>query len=67
MPSKPLELPLAIARRFVQDLRAYHCEKNPLKQDEIAIHQLRALQEHYDGKLRLSDIKRLFESMKDLA
>jgi hypothetical protein len=29
MPRKPLELPLAVARAFVRDMRAFHAEKSP--------------------------------------
>jgi len=32
---------------------------------EIVARQLFALKQHYSGKLRLTDIKELFEQMKD--
>ena len=67
---KPLELPPEIARRFFEDLRAYHREMNPLKADEIAGRQLHALRQYQrprEKKLRLSDVKQLFELMKDKA
>jgi hypothetical protein len=36
------------------------------KADEIAARRLHALKQHYDeGKLRLSDVKQMFEQMKD--
>jgi hypothetical protein len=35
MPRKPIELPPEVARRFVQDMRAFHTEKNQIKRDEI--------------------------------
>ena len=43
MPSKPIELPLAVARDFVKDMRAFFKEKDAIKADEIAARQLRAL------------------------
>jgi hypothetical protein len=43
---KPLEIPPEIARRFFEDLRAFHREKNPIKADEIAGRQLHALRQH---------------------
>jgi hypothetical protein len=32
-------LPVAVARRFVEDMRALHVEPNAIKQDEIAARQ----------------------------
>ena len=67
---KPLEPPPEIARRFFEDLRAYHREKNPLKADEIAGRQLHALRQYQrprEKKLRLSDVKAMFEELKDHA
>jgi hypothetical protein len=59
-----------IARRFFEDLRAFHRKKNPIKVDEIAGRQLHALRQYQrpcEKKLRLSDVKQLFELMKDKA
>jgi hypothetical protein len=67
MPNKPIELPSAVARRFVEDIRAYHAEPNAIKREEIAARQLHALRQHYTGKLRLSDVKEMFELMRDHA
>jgi hypothetical protein len=39
----PLELPPEVARRFFEDMRAFHRERNPIKRDEIAARQLHAL------------------------
>jgi hypothetical protein len=64
---KPLELPPEVARRFFEDMRAFHREPNPIKRDEIAARQLHALGEYRrprDRKLRLSDVKELFEQMR---
>ena len=66
----PIELPPEIARRFFEDLRAFHREKNPIKADEIAARQLHAISQYQrprEKKLRPSDVKRLFELMKDHA
>ena len=35
--------------------------------DEIAARQLHALKQHYAGKLRLFEIKEMFEQMRDHA
>ena len=44
--SKTLDLPPAVARAFVDDMRAYFAEENRYKQDEIALRQLSALNEY---------------------
>jgi hypothetical protein len=61
-----IELPPEIARRFFEDLRAYQREGNPLKADEIAARQLHALRQYQrprDKKLRLSDVKVMFDEL----
>jgi hypothetical protein len=65
MPRKPIELPPAIARAFVKDMRASFAEENAIKRDEIAARQLFALKQHYTGKLRLFDVKEIFLQMQD--
>ena len=61
MPRKPIELPPAVARGFVADMRAFHAEKNTIKADGIAARRYRtALKQHYSGKRRLTDIKEMF-------
>jgi hypothetical protein len=65
---KQLDLPPAVARAFVDDMRAYFAEENPIKRDGIAVRQLRALREHQgprEKKLRLTDVKEMFAQMKD--
>jgi hypothetical protein len=68
MPRKPFDLPMQIAKAFVKDMRAYHAERNAIKRDEIAARQLHVLRQ-FDmpraKKLRLSDVKELFEQMRD--
>ena len=67
---KPLDLPPDVARAFVDDMRAYFAEENPIKREGIAVRQLRALREHQgprEKKLRLSDVKEMFEQMKNHA
>jgi len=59
MPRKPLELRPGTARRFVDDMRAYFAETNLIKRDGIAARQVHALRQHYDGKLRLTDVKEM--------
>jgi hypothetical protein len=65
---KPLELPPEVARPFFEDMRAFHREPTPIKRDEIAARQLHALRGYLrpsDRKLRLADVKELFERMRD--
>ena len=67
---KPLDLPPDVARSFVQDMRAYFAEDNPIKRDGIAVRQLRALRVHQgprEKKLRLSDVKAMFLEMKRIS
>ena len=52
---KPLELPPEIARRFFEDLRAFHREKNPIKADEIVARQLHALRQYQSRMKRSCD------------
>ena len=65
MPRKPIELPPAIARAFVNDMRAFLAEENAIKRDEIAARQLHALKQHYTAKLRLFDVKEMFLEMRE--
>jgi hypothetical protein len=46
MRSKPLELPPDVARRFLEDMRAFHAEKNTVKAAEIAAPDLAASLRH---------------------
>jgi hypothetical protein len=67
---KPLDLPPAVGRAFVDDMWAYFAESDSIKRDLIAVRQLQALKELQaprDKKLRLSDVKEMFLQMKDLA
>ena len=40
MALKPLDLPMAVAKNFVRDMRAYFAEPNAIKRDEIAARQI---------------------------
>jgi hypothetical protein len=63
-----MNLPPEVARRFVEDMEAFHAEPNPLKREGIALRQLQILREYRsprDGKLRLPDVKELFKLMHD--
>jgi hypothetical protein len=66
--NKPLELPPAVARGFVDAVHDYFTEESPTKRDAIAAHQLSVLNQ-YRGRrgepLRLSDVKQMFELMRD--
>jgi hypothetical protein len=43
---KPMELPPAVARRFVEDMRAFHAEPNAIKRDEVAAQFCLSANEH---------------------
>jgi hypothetical protein len=63
-----MELPPALARRFVEDMEAFFTEPTAIKRDEIAARQLHALRDHRrprDARLKLSDVKELFARMRD--
>ena len=67
MPRKPIDLPPAVARRFVKDMLAYFAEPNSIKRDEIAARQLHALRQYQgprEKKLRPVDVKEMFRQMK---
>jgi hypothetical protein len=67
-PTRPLDLPPAVARGFVSAMNDYFAEDNPTRRDAIAAHQLSVLGQYQnprDGKLRLSDIKAMFEAMRE--
>jgi hypothetical protein len=55
MSRKLIELPAAVARAFVKNMRAFLAEKNAIKRDEIAARQLHALKQDCTGKLRLAE------------
>jgi hypothetical protein len=61
----PLELPAEVTKAFMADMRAYHAEPNAIKKDEIAARAGWRLTQHYRGKLRLADVKRMFAEMRD--
>jgi hypothetical protein len=66
---KRLDLPPAVAKAFVRDMRAYFAEEPGAKRDAIAVHQLRALQEFQgprEKRLRLDDIKTMFAELKGI-
>ena len=68
MPLKPIELPRAIARAFLRDMRAFYAEKNPIKRDEIARRQMHALRKYQgpqEKPVRIPDIMEMFREMKD--
>jgi hypothetical protein len=48
-------------------MRAFRAEENAIKRDEIAARQLHALRQHHSGKLRLSDVREMFELIRDHA
>jgi hypothetical protein len=67
---KPLDLPPAVARAFVEDMKAYFAEEDRRKRDEIALRQLHVLREHQGPReqaLGLSDVKAMFLQMRNHA
>jgi hypothetical protein len=63
----PLDLPPDVARAFMDDLKAYVAATTGLAKDEIAARQLRALREYLrpsDGRLRVAEVRALFEELK---
>jgi hypothetical protein len=65
---KPLHLPAPVAESFMRDMKAYFAEQNPIKRDEIAARQMTALRQFQrprENRLRLSDVRRMFEEMRD--
>jgi hypothetical protein len=67
MSPKHLELPPEIAQAFVRDMRAFFKTKIQLERDETAAKQCFALQQHVPcgTKLRLSNVKEMFQNLKD--
>jgi hypothetical protein len=66
---RPLNLPPEVAHGFVDAVNDYFAEEDPIKRDAIAAHQLSVLGQYQnprEGKLRLSDIKAMFEAMKGI-
>jgi hypothetical protein len=64
----PLDLPPEVALAFMEDLKAYVAASTGLAKDEIAARQLRTLREYLrpsDGRLRLTEVRALFEAMAD--
>ena len=67
MPRKPIELPPAVARNFVRDMRAF-AENNTIKADAIAarqIHVLRQYQGSHERPIKLHEVKEMFLQMRD--
>jgi len=68
MPRRPIELPPAIARAFVRDMKIRQ-EEN-IKADAIAarqIHVLRQYQGSCERPIKLHDVKEMFLQMRDQA
>ncbi len=63
MVRRPIDLPPAAARTFMEDLQAYLNASTGLEKDAIAARQLRTLREFVPGRLRLMEVRELFETM----
>lgn len=68
MTRKPIELPTAAGQRFIADMHAYFAAGTELERDEIAARQLHQLGKHLrpgDKRLRLSEVRKMFELLRD--
>jgi hypothetical protein len=68
MPRKPIELPPAVARRFVEDRRVFSAEESQIKRDGIAGRQMSVLRQYQGPRekpVRIPDVKELFLQMRD--
>ena len=66
---KALDLAPAGSRAFIKDMEAFFAEGDLLKRDVIAVRQLNTLKElqgPHGRKLRLSDVKAMFEQMRKI-
>jgi hypothetical protein len=63
---KPLEIPPEVAQQFAADMQAYRAERDDNRRDRIAAGTRHMLLQHMPAgtKLRLSEIKELFELMR---
>jgi hypothetical protein len=61
MPRK-IDFPPAVGKRFMAYLQEYH-DAPIADKDRIAADALHLLREHYRGRLRVPDVRRLFELM----
>ncbi|WOH78341.1 hypothetical protein RX327_20475 [Bradyrhizobium sp. BEA-2-5] len=63
---KPLEIPPEAARQFLADMKAYHAEQDDIRRDRIAVATRHMLLDHMPAgtKLRVSEVKELFELMR---
>jgi hypothetical protein len=64
-PLKRKTLPPEVAQRFYDYMRTFHAKSNPIKADRIAGDAEHMLREHYRGRLRLPDVKRMFKEMRE--
>ena len=68
MARKPLELPPEVVKAFLKHMRAYYAEPNAIERDKIAGDAAFLLEPYWpprQRKLRLFDVKEMFEQMKD--
>lgn len=60
------DIPPEVAKAFMDDLMAFHAEKNGIRRDEIAARQRHILLQYMPKgtKLRVMDVKEMFDRMK---
>jgi hypothetical protein len=65
-----IEIPPAVARRFVEDMLAYYAATNPIKRDQITARQMFVLRQYQGPRekpVRIPDVKEMFRQMMDHA
>ena len=65
MPRKSIDLPPEVARAFVTGMRVFFAVgHDTIKQDEIAARRLWLLKQHWNGNLRITDVRAMFRQMQ---
>ncbi|MCC8968190.1 hypothetical protein H8A95_39275 [Bradyrhizobium sp. Pear76] len=66
---KSIDIPAEVAHRFVADMQAYHAEQDIIARDRIAVGTRHMLLDHMPAgtKLRLSEVKALFDQMRSIS
>jgi hypothetical protein len=64
MPRKQLEVPPAVARQFIKDMRAFFAAGLSPKADAIAAQQAWLFSQHVHKAVKVHEVKELFYAMK---
>jgi hypothetical protein len=60
----PAEIPPAVGQAFLDAMRAYHAEQNPIVKQQIAGLTARDLRAHWPGRIRLDQVEAMFKEMR---